>query len=124
MNIRDWTRAQVTAIAEKHLPGHALTLEEVVHRLASQHEATWKGTSAGVFRPTPSMYALALGWELDKLDPKCALCQGAVQLQMGSAAAAGSTLSIALGPRVPPNAGGLNVPQNLALVHVECLPKG
>ena len=116
-----WTRTHLGELARRHFAGRADSLEKVVRDIASRHEAAWRSDSAGRFRPTPSMYALALGWELDKVGPNCLFCQGKVELPARPGRAGPSGPSLALGVRVRPRDGGLNVPQNLVLGHADCV---
>ncbi|MGI0156499.1 MAG: hypothetical protein ACREDE_10280, partial [Thermoplasmata archaeon] len=69
-----------------------------------------------------SMYAVALGWELEKRGPNCSVCHRTVQLPAGSPPSAPTDISLAMGPRLSIRNGGLNAPQNLLLGHLGCVP--
>jgi len=118
----EWTRERLNALAKTHFRSQHEVLESVIRRLVERHEEVWRAQPPGSYRPTAPMYALALQWELDKLGPRCSVCEGEVALPTGpsSRAPQGSCLSLAL--RLPLVAGGLNVPQNLALCHAGCMP--
>ena len=118
-----WTSARMKEIAREHFAGQVAELENVIHRLVERHEEVWRSQQAGAYRPTAAMYALALRWELDKLGPKCSVCQGEGDLpprRPTPPSPTGPHLSLA--PRLHPSEGGLNVPQNLALCHAGCMP--
>ncbi len=120
--VDNWTHATITQLARKYFPGRSKPLEAIVYRLAERNETSWRSTFQGVFRPTPSMYALALRWQLDRLGLSCFVCNGKVQVPRTPAPSLSAGPTLSLGFRIPPADGGLNVPQNLALAHVECLP--
>lgn len=122
MKSEDWVRRELERLAATHFGGRAEPLEAAVLELAFHHEWIWRRRGATNFRPTASMYALALSWELDQRGPACAFCREEVGLGSGTIPARATGRSLALGPRVPPTKGGLNVPQNLALSHANCLP--
>ena len=117
-----WTRTTLAGIAKQHFPSHERPLGEIVRRLADRHENAWLSSSEGVFRPTRAMYALALRWELEKVGPTCVFCKGKVEVPSRPAPSRPAGPTLALGFRVPPHEGGLNVPQNLAICHAGCLP--
>lgn len=117
-----WTHATLSRLARQHFPGRTQALEDLVRQLANRHETAWRSSSAGTFRPTPAMYALALRWSLDEAGPKCALCRGTVEVPRRPVPGGPSGLSLTLGPHLPPVHGGLNVPQNLRVYHARCLP--
>ncbi len=118
----DWTRATIAHLARKYFPGRSKPLGAIVYRLAERNETRWRSTSEGVFRPTPSMYALALRWQLDRFGLSCLVCHGKVQVPRTPAPSHSAGPTLSLGFRIRPADGGLNVPQNLVLSHVECLP--
>lgn len=115
-----WTRAHVARIARQYFPGRSSALLDLTLELAKRHETAWRTSSTGVFRPTPSMYALALGWELDRLGPRCVFCKGKVEVPRRLPPTGPSGPTLALGLRVPPEQGGFNVPQNLSIGHASC----
>ncbi len=117
-----WTGDTLKRLAEQHFPERGRELESLVRGMARRHETAWRTSSEGVFRPTPAMYALALSWELEKLGPTCTFCQGKIEIPERGGPGHPSGPTLALGPRVAARAGGLNVPQNLALCHADCLP--
>jgi hypothetical protein len=117
-----WLKVTMSRIAQDHFPGRAGPLGEIVRQLAERHETAWRSSSEGVFRPTRAMYALALRWELDRAGPECAYCKGRVEVPTDPPRSRLSGPMLALGPRVLPRDGGLNVPQNLALCHADCRP--
>jgi hypothetical protein len=116
----DWVRDTLKALAKEYFPGRAAQLEGTVRRLAADHERVWKSRPAGSYRPTASMYAVALRWELDKLGPMCSICQGNLVVPTRSAPRSSKGPHLTLVPRVNPASGGLNVPQNLTLCHEGC----
>lgn len=122
MKPEEWTRSQLKGVATTHFPGRARHLERIVKEPAARHEMDWRLRATGVYRPTPSMYALALRWELGKRGPTCSVCQGAIELPTGKGVPAPGARSLYLAPRVAAAQGGRNVPQNLALGHAGCLP--
>jgi hypothetical protein len=117
-----WTREKLKTIARDHFGGRNAALENLVRGLVERHRKIWKSQATGSYRPTASMYALALQWQVDALGPKCAVCDGKIVLPETPAEhfATGSQLTLA--PRVLPSNGGLNVPQNLVLCHSGCMP--
>ncbi len=117
MNPDDWARVRVAQLADRYCSGDTSFIQNEIQRLVGRHEVLWKATSAGVFRPTSSMYALALEWELGKRGPTCAICNERIDLTPGQSSGPGSPT---LFPRTPLQSGGLNVPQNLALGHQGC----
>ncbi len=117
-----WTHATLARLAQEHFPGRSNALEELVRQLARRHETSWRTNSAGVFRPTPAMYALALRWQIEKLGPTCLFCKGEVELPTRPDPTGPSGPTLALGLSLDPERGGLNVPQNLVLGHADCLP--
>lgn len=120
----DWVRDTLKGLAKEYFPGRAAQLERTMRRLAEDHERAWKAQPVGSYRPTASMYAVALRWELDKLGPACSICKGVLVVPTRSAPRSPEGPHLTLVPRVNPTAGGLNVPQNLALCHEECAPRG
>ncbi len=117
-----WTKVTLSQVARDHFPGREGSLDTIVRQLAERHETVWRSSSEGVFRPTRAMYALALRWELDKVGPQCAFCKGRVEVPTEPSRSRPTGPMLALGPRVLPGDGGLNVPQNLALCHADCHP--
>lgn len=118
----EWTRERLNALAKTHFRSQHEMLESVIRRLVERHEEVWRAQPPGSYRPTASMYALALQWELDKLGPRCSVCKGEVALPTGPASRASQGSYLSLAPRSSPASGGLNVPQNLALCHAGCMP--
>ncbi len=117
-----WTEATLKRLASRHFPERGRALASLIGGMARRHETAWRASSEGVYRPTPAMYALALSWQLEKLGPTCAFCHGKVELPERGGPAPPSGPTLAMAPRVATSAGGLNVPQNLALCHAECVP--
>jgi hypothetical protein len=117
-----WVREEVARLAKRHFPGRARPLEQLLRTMAQTHEAAWRSTARGVYRPTAAMYALALSWELDKLGPTCVFCKGKVEVPGRPSPSGPSRPTLHLGPRTDSRWGILNVPQNLALGHGGCFP--
>ncbi len=117
-----WTRTQLDSIARQYFPGSGPALESAVRTLVGRHEADWRATARGGFRPTASMYALALSWRLREVGPTCAFCKERITLPHGPSSPAPGQETLALVPRVSAERGGLNVPQNLLLGHRGCVP--
>ena len=117
---KQWTRAQVALLARRHFGGRARPLEEIVRHASRRHESLWRSTAGGVYRPTESMYALAMRWGLEGRGAVCAVCRGRLEVpeQLPPSGPVGPTLT--LSSRVPAREGGLNVPQNLVLCHAGC----
>ncbi len=122
MKAAAWTRAQLDSIARQYFPGSGAALESAVRTLANRHEADWRATARGGFRPTASMYALALSWRLKEVGPTCAFCKERIVLPRSPSPPAPGQETLALVPGVPVERGGLNVPQNLLLGHRSCVP--
>lgn len=118
-----WTKAQLSGVAQVHFPGGEGALERALREFAEHHEAIWRATAAGAFRPTTPMYALALRWQLAERGPTCPYCHARIEVPVGPSHPIRPEAAIALGPRVHPRQGGLNVPQNLVLGHAGCVPK-
>lgn len=116
-----WARREARELADQHFAGRGETVERLILELAEHHEWIWRRRGRPNLRPTPAMYALALRWELQNRGPVCAFCTRPVELPHRAAGTACEG-PLAVGPRVPPTRGGLNVPQNLALGHEACLP--
>lgn len=118
----DWVKETLKGLAKEYFPGRASQLERTLRRLAEDHERAWKSRPVGSYRPTASMYAVALRWELDKLGPTCSICKGELVVPTRIAPRSPEGLHLTLAARVNPASGGLNVPQNLALFHEGCAP--
>lgn len=116
----DWTHHEVSRLARQHFPTRASVLERIVRDLAHKHEAAWRVSSEGTFRPTPAMYALALRWIVDRTGPTCAQCGDRITVPHHDPMAGRPTSSLTLSLRIPADRGGLNVPQNLAMCHAGC----
>lgn len=118
----DWTQRKLQALATKYFPGRHRELEGVVRGLMGRHEEEWRTQPPGTYRPTGPMYALALEWELERQGATCSVCRGKVALPTPPSppSAVGSGFMLALRKRAAD--GGLNVPQNLALCHADCMP--
>lgn len=117
-----WAREKLRAVAREYFPGRAAELEREVRRLVERHERVWRSQPPEAYRPTASMYALALQWELEKLGPRCSVCQGEVALPTRPTPPSPTRSRLSLAPRKRTVEGGLNVPQNLALCHADCMP--
>ncbi len=74
MDPKRWAEVEVARLAEMHFAGRTLPLQRIVVNLARRHESVWRELEQGVFRPTPSMYAVALRWELGKRGATCGIC--------------------------------------------------
>ncbi|GEM_PF-7035660 len=116
----EWTWTQLDLLARQHFGGRARALAEIVRRAAFRHEQAWRTSAQGVYRPTESMYALAMRWGLEKRGPVCPSCGGTLEVPDRAAPPGDVDPSVTLRLRVPPREGGLNVPQNLALCHAGC----
>lgn len=116
-NVTAWTHRRIASIADEHFPGSAAALEANILEQARRHEDEWRSTTIGNFRPTSSMYALALGWELARQGPTCGVCHQKGEVSLTSNP---SIPRLILSPRVRSGARGLNVPQNLSLQHEGC----
>jgi hypothetical protein len=123
MNASSWTQAKVSELAQRFFPRKAADLERFILELATRHETNWRDSYAGVFRPTPTMYALALSWELKRLGPRCSVCKRKVEFASWPYPPGSTLYSPGLAPRTSPQQGGLNVPQNLQFGHAGCLPR-
>lgn len=120
--IEAWVRRTLKALATEYFPGRTAQLEGIVRGLAARHEAIWRSQRAGSYRPTESMYALALRWELDHRGPICSVCKAELDASRRFAPGPTTGPHLSLTFRRDPSAGGLNVPQNLALCHEGCAP--
>lgn len=121
--IEEWAENHLRTLAERHFPGRREGLVARIGELAEAHETRWRSEGTGVYRPTVSMYALALGWTLRPEGPRCAVCHGPVAPPPARGAVEEPGSRLALAPRVPVGKGGLNVPQNLVLGHAACLER-
>ncbi len=122
MDPSSWARKEARELAQQHFAGKADTVERLIVELAEHHEWIWRRRGRPNLRPTSSMYALALRWELQKRGAVCAFCTKPIELPAKAPSGTACRGPLAMGPRVPPTRGGLNVPQNLALGHDACLP--
>ena len=119
----NWTRTRVAEIAAKHFPGRQEVLWQIVREAAERHELEWRRASTGVFRPTVSMYALALGWRLDEEGSMCSVCKKKIAAPTPRASRAPRAAAFTVRPNLPTDRGGINVPQNLILGHLDCFQR-
>ena len=119
----EWVRKEVARLASLYFPGREDPLEKALTEMARRHEKQWRASAAGVFRPTPSMYLVALQWELKRHGPTCAVCRGDIAIPKAPEPPRPEALTMSMSPRVHPREGGLNVPQNLQLGHAGCMPR-
>ncbi|MEM0129538.1 MAG: hypothetical protein QXG65_05200 [Thermoplasmata archaeon] len=116
-----WARARVAQLAPRYFPGQEDPVWDALRTAAGRHEAAWRRSREGIYRPTVSMYAMALSWQLERQGPTCAICRGPL-VPAGPGRTVGAARGLlSLGPRVLPAHGGRNVPQNLLLGHPGCL---
>ena len=120
-SVERWTRSQIAQLAEQYFPGREELLWEIVRRVAERDEALWRRSTQGTYRPTISMYALALGWQLKRGGARCAICKRPLGPPLSRRSASAEVPALSLGPLVPPDQGGRNVPQNVILGHADCL---
>lgn len=121
MDATEWSRRHIQTLARRHFKRGGGALEALLTTLQRAHEARWRSSGAGRYRPTLSMYAVALGWELGRRGPRCGVCEGALEVPEPARRGA-APRAMTLVPRTSETSGGLNVPQNLVVGHCGCLP--
>lgn len=120
-SVEKWSRSKIAQLAEQYFPGREELLWEIVRGGAERDEVAWRLSAQGTYRPTISMYALALGWQLERGGPTCAICSRPLEPPAARGSMDAEVPRLSLGPVILPDHGGRNVPQNMIFGHADCL---